>query len=69
VCEKTYDILMREPYAGQFQPVDPLDPIASEDAQDFDCSRQKVRHPRETKGMDYNETHVTTEGVCDTNCC
>ena len=70
VCEKTYQILMREPYAGQFLAIDPSEEILLDDAQEFDCSRAKKRHPRESKGMDYNETRVSSEGVCGPgNCC
>lgn len=70
VCDKTYNILMREPYAGQFLPVDPTEEIAVEDAKAFDCSRSTSRHPRETKGANYNETRVSGDGVCGPgNCC
>ena len=34
-----------------------------EEAAEFDCSRTLLRHPRETKGLDY---HVTTEAQA---CC
>ena len=70
VCDKTYQILMREPYAGQFIPIDPVEDIPLDDAEPFDCSRAKKRHPRESKGLEYDETRVSTEGVCGPgNCC
>jgi hypothetical protein len=69
VCEKTYNILQREPYAGRFLPVDPIEEIPSEDAQVYNCNRTKLRHPRETKGMEYSKTEVTNENVCGPNCC
>jgi ubiquinone/menaquinone biosynthesis C-methylase UbiE len=58
VCEKTFRLYTREPYAHDVIPVPPLTPIALEDAKPFDCSRDAVRSPRETKGLEY---HATTE--------
>ena len=63
VCDKTYRIYAKEPYRESFDFVDPLRPVALEDATPFDCSRTALRHPRETKGQDYD---VTTEAVA---CC
>ena len=63
VCDKTYEIYAREPYATSFDFVDPLDEVTLENAPPFDCSRTALRHPRETKGLDYD---VTTEAVA---CC
>ena len=64
VCDKTYQIYRREPYAGSFDFVDPLEEVPLEEAAPFDCSRTALRHPKETKGQDYT---VTTEAVAD--CC
>lgn len=70
VCDKTYRLYSREPYAGMFDFVDPLEEIPLESAAPFDCSRTVLRHPRETKGEDYE---ATTEPVacCEPgdNCC
>ena len=46
----------------------PLMPVAVEEAKPFDCSRTSLRHPKETKGQDYN---VTTEAsqCCDGGTC
>jgi arsenite methyltransferase len=63
VCEKTFCLYTREPYARDIIPVPPLTPIALEDAKLFDCSRDAVRSPRETKGQEY---HVTTDASA---CC
>jgi arsenite methyltransferase len=45
-----------------------LTPIPIEEAKPFDCSRTSLRHPKETKGQDYN---VTTEAsqCCDGGSC
>jgi len=56
VCEKTFRLYTREPYVHDIIPVPPLTPIAVEDATLFDCSRDAVRNPRETKGLEYRAT-------------
>lgn len=56
VCEKTFRLYTREPYARDIIPVPPRTPIALEDAKPFDCSRDAVRSPRETKGLEYRAT-------------
>jgi ubiquinone/menaquinone biosynthesis C-methylase UbiE len=68
VCDKTYTIYGRAPYAEYFDFVDPVETIPLEDAEEFDCMRAVPRHPRETKGMDYD---VTTEAgpVCGPEGC
>ncbi len=68
VCDKTYNLYRKVPYAACFEFVDPINAIALEDAQPFDCSRTSLRHPRETKGLEY---HATTEAsqCCDGGSC
>ena len=70
VCDKTFRLLQKDPYAGQFEAIEPRQAIPPERAAPFDCSRPQHRHPRETKGHDYD---VTTEsaGVCTDggDCC
>lgn len=56
VCEKTFRLYTREPYAHDIIPVRPLTPIALADATPFDCTRDSVRNPRETKGLEYRAT-------------
>jgi ubiquinone/menaquinone biosynthesis C-methylase UbiE len=59
VCEKTFEILSREPYRAHFDRVEPRGPVPPEDARPFPCTKGAlVRHPRETKGADYS---LTTE--------
>ena len=71
VCDKTFNILMKGPYKGLFLPISPKEEVPLQDAAEFDCRRSKLRSPRESKGLDYNETIVSDEGVCDsgTDCC
>lgn len=70
VCDKTFKLYSQAPYAGQFILVPPREEVAREDAGLFDCSRDHRRHPRETKGMEYNVTQMSGS-VCgpDSNCC
>ncbi len=63
VCDKTYRLYQREPYAGMFDTIEPRVEVPLEEAAPFDCSRTARRHPKETKGQDYQ---VTTEA---TACC
>lgn len=60
VCKKTFGMLTSGPYAGAFQPVEPLIPVSAEAATPFDCSVPEsagapssagapLRSPRDTK--------------------
>lgn len=69
VCEKTFRLYTREPYAHDIIPVQPLTPIAPEDATPFDCSRDTVRNPRETKGLEYRATTDATACCEPGKCC
>jgi len=61
VCDKTFQLLQREPYSGFFETVSPLVPIPLEAAAAFDCRRSRLRHPHETKGREYKETNLGEE--------
>ena len=65
VCRKTFALLQREPYEGQFEFVEPRE--APADERPFDCARDALRHPRESKGQDYDVT--TGAGDCGPGCC
>jgi arsenite methyltransferase len=43
VCDKTFQIYSREPYADQFEPIEPKVPVPLVDAPEFDCRRNAVR--------------------------
>ena len=70
VCDKTFKLYSQAPYAGQFILVPPREEVAPDNAGLFDCSRDHKRHPRETKGIQYNVTKISRL-VCgpDSNCC
>ena len=59
VCDKTFQLYRKEPYQDFFAFVEPLEGIPPEQAKPFNCSGARLRHPKETKGQNYN---VTTEG-------
>lgn len=70
VCDKTFQIYSKEPYASQMILVEPIENINLEDAEEFDCKRTAKRNPRETKGLEYNLTDLTGETCGDGgNCC
>ena len=69
VCDKTFQIYRQEPYASQIIAVEPIENIALEDAKEFDCRRTAKRHPRETKGLEYDLTDLSGELCADESCC
>ncbi len=70
VCDKTFRLLQKEPYTDQFDLVEPLEPVPLQQAERFDCSRPKHRHPRETKGQLYDATTQAGDTCTDSgNCC
>lgn len=68
VCDKTFQIYSKSPYAGQIITVEPLGNIEAAEAKEFDCRRTAKRSPRETKGLDYDLTDVST-AICSTDGC
>ncbi|MDP3919452.1 MAG: methyltransferase domain-containing protein [Candidatus Omnitrophota bacterium] len=69
VCDKTFNIYTRAPYAGDVLAVTPRKLIPLSKAKPFDCSPNTERHAKETKGQKYQET-VKNESVClDGGCC
>ncbi len=71
VCDKTFHLLQRTPYAGLFDAVEPLEPVPLETAPAFDCLRSAQRSPRETKGAGYTLTSQSPGPCCGTDepCC
>ena len=64
VCEKTFRLYTKEPYGSDIIPVQPRMPVPIEEAKPFDCSRDAVRHPRETKGVEYLATTEAAGPCC-----
>jgi arsenite methyltransferase len=69
VCDKTYNLYEKAPYREFFEFVDPLVDVPLEQAKPFDCSRTALRHPKETKGQDYNATTEANSKCCDGGSC
>jgi SAM-dependent methyltransferase len=69
VCDKTFRLYQQEPYRAFFEAVEPLEPVPLETAPPFDCSRTALRHPRETKGQDYELTTEAAECCAPGSCC
>jgi arsenite methyltransferase len=71
VCDKTFRIYNREPYAGDILPIEPYEAIPLDEAMAFDCKRTALRDPRETKGLDYEVTDLSGKDCCEpgSNCC
>jgi len=71
VCDKTFHLLQRPPYAGLFDAIEPHQEIPLDAAAPFDCRRSARRSSQEAKGAGYA---VTSDGVgpcCgdDDSCC
>ncbi len=71
VCDKTFQLYQREPYSDDIIPVEPFDLVPREEATPFDCKRSTVRHPRETKGLEYDLTDLSGAPCCEPggDCC
>ncbi len=70
VCEKAFRLYTTEPYARDILPVEPRVSVAPGEAKPFDCSRDAVRHPRETKGLEYRVTTEPVSACCEPGeCC
>lgn len=65
VCDKTFQLYNREPYARDIIGVEPLEAIPLEEATSFDCQRTALRHPRETKGLDYDVNDLSNGSCCE----
>ena len=69
VCDKTFQLYRQAPYAEHFAFVEPREAVPLAEAQPFDCSRTALRHPRETKGLDYHATTEATQPCCGPDGC
>lgn len=68
VCDKTFHLLQSEPYAGRFDTIEPINEIPLKEAKPFACKTSARRHPRESKGMDYDAT-TEARTDCADDCC
>ena len=68
VCDKTFNLYQRAPYAEQFEFIEPREAIPLDAAKPFDCTRTALRHPKETKGQEYTAT-TEASACCDGGGC
>ncbi|MHB9008360.1 MAG: methyltransferase domain-containing protein, partial [Limisphaerales bacterium] len=68
VCDKTFNLYRKAPYAEHFEFVEPRVPVNSEEAKPVACGPTRLRHPHETKGMEYKATTALSQ-CCDGGCC
>lgn len=68
VCEKTFNLLKRS-YAGQMIFIEPRETVETENP--FDCEKMARRHPRRSKGFDYDATTEAAGECCGpgSDCC
>jgi len=69
VCDKTFQIYSRAPYAGQIVPVPPITEVPLETAGAFDCSMDAVRDPRITKQLMPGLTVLAGGACCEPDAC
>jgi hypothetical protein len=70
VCDKTFNIYSSGPYASQITPIQPNTAVLLDDAPEFDCRKEALRTPQETKSGEPS-LDVLPGGDCcgDTGCC
>src|SRR5881409_1760695 len=68
VCDHIYNLYKKAPYRDFFEFVDPIVDVPLAEAKPFDCSRE-LRHPKETKGRDYDATTEANSKCCDGGAC
>ncbi len=70
VCDKSYHIYSRPPYSEEVIPVPPHEEIPLDEAESFNCKRERHRHAGETKGQDYDVTiEPDSSDCCGPDCC
>lgn len=71
VCDKTFKLYTDpgSPYQADFIAVLPHEEIPLESATEFDCSRDAIRQPCETKGAEYRATVTNDSSCCSPECC
>ena len=68
VCDKTFQLYSQPPYEEHFEFIEPLVPVKPEEAKPWDSGRDHLRHPRETKGVDYH-ANTSPSQCCDGGSC
>ncbi len=69
VCDKTFNIYQKAPYADDIIAIAPREEIPLTEAARFDCTKNARRNPRETKGLEYDKTELSDGPACGPDCC
>lgn len=69
VCDKTWQLYRKAPYAQFFEFIEPLTEVPLENATPFACERMTRRHARETKGLEYRATTAASQCCDGGSCC
>ena len=70
VCRKTFEKMLREPYAKDFIGISPAAAISPENAKVFVCQgAQTVRSPKETKGGKLSMNVIADDCCEEGDCC
>ena len=66
VCDKTFSIMTDPsgPYSRDMVAVPPIEEVPLDQAAAFDCKRETLRDPRETKGLEYRLTTSPSSNPC-----
>ncbi|HAC62239.1 MAG TPA: methyltransferase [Cyanothece sp. UBA12306] len=66
VCDKTYQILTspESPYKNDIIPLPAYQEVPLEEAKEFSCTKKAIRHPKETKGENYQGTNTKQNLDC-----
>lgn len=64
VCDKTFQLFQKGHYGDDFTFINPREEIPLDQAGAFDCRGMRLRHPKESKGQDYDATTEASQ-CCD----
>lgn len=68
VSDQTYQLYQKAPYADSFEFIEPREQPSLDKAPIFDHRETLLRHPRDSKGQDYN-TSTQASDCCAPDCC
>lgn len=68
VSDQTFGLYSQPPYLEHFELIQPRVPLAPGEARPYDVARPHLRHPRETKGLNY-QVSTTAGQCCDSGTC
>lgn len=71
VCDKTFHVYTNanSPYAASVIGIEPYEIIPLDEAKKFNCKANAPRHPRESKGLEYDKTEIADHSVCGPDGC